>query len=82
LHAKATALAGLAALFFDHLSGGVTDFAAHYQHLDGFELSRKLWDHWCAKSPGMQPGDEFSVVDGFAEILGLRGTYEWVQGAQ
>jgi tetratricopeptide (TPR) repeat protein len=79
LHAKATALAGLATLFLDHLSGGVTDFAAHYQHLDGFDLSRKLWDHWCAKSPGMQPGDEFDVVDGFAEILGLGGTYEWVK---
>ena len=82
MHARATALAGLAALFLDHLSGGVTDFAAHYQHLDGFELSGKLWDYWRAKSPAMQPGDESDVVDGFAEILGLGGTYEWSKDAR
>ncbi len=72
-----TGLHGLASLFLDRLFDGVTDFAAHYRGLDGFDLSRQLWQHYQDRLPTLAPGDEFDVADEFAEIVGLAGRYEW-----
>jgi hypothetical protein len=75
------ALDGLQGLFLDALFGGVTDFSSRCRDLDGFDLSQKLWQHWRTRSLGMQPGDEFAMLDGFAEILGLSGRFGWVPGS-
>jgi hypothetical protein len=74
------ALGGLQGLFLDALFGGVTDFSSRCRDLDGFDLSQKLWQHWQTRSLAMQPGDEFAMLDGFAEILGLAGWFGWVSG--
>jgi hypothetical protein len=74
------AVDGLNGLYLDWLFGGVTDFGARCLDLDGFDLSQKLWQHWQTRFPAMQPGDEFSMLDGFAEILGLAGRFGWNPG--
>lgn len=71
------ALDGLQGLFLDSLFGGVTDFATRCRDLDGFDLSQKLWQHWQTRSLAMQPGDEFAILDHYAEILGLSGRFGW-----
>jgi len=73
-----TALMGLQCLFFDGLTGGVTAFAAYYQDLEAFSLSRKLWQHWQSKAPGLQAGDHYAMVDDFADIVGLSGRFGWL----
>jgi tetratricopeptide (TPR) repeat protein len=70
-------LHGLTALFLDWLFDGVTDYAAHYSGLDGFDLSRKLWQRYQDRSSDLKPGAEFDLGDEFAEIVGLAGRYEW-----
>jgi len=72
-----TGLQGLRSLFLDWLFDGVTDYAAHFSSLDGFDLSRRLWQHYQDRLPTLAPGDEFDVADEFAEIVGLAGRYEW-----
>jgi len=72
-----TGLQGLTSLFLDWLFDGVTDYAAHYSRLDGFDLSRRLWQHYQDRLQGLKPGDEFDLADEFAEIVGLAGRYEW-----
>ena len=71
-----TGLQGLRSLFLDWLFDGVTDHAVHYSGLDGFDLSRRLWQHYRDRLPGLKPGDEFDLADEFAEIIGLAGRYE------
>ena len=72
-----TGLQGLTSLFLDWLFDGVTDYAAQFSSLDGFDLSRRLWQHYQSRLPSLQPGDEFDLADEFAEIVGLAGRYEW-----
>ncbi len=72
-----TGLHGLTSLFLDWLFDGVTDYAAQYSGLDGFDLSRRLWQHYQDRLPGLKPGDQFDLADEFAEIVGLAGRYEW-----
>ena len=74
-----TAVDGLNGLYLDWLFGGVTDFAARYHDLDGFDLAQKLWQQWQSRFPAMQPGDEFALLDDFAGILGLSGRFGWVK---
>jgi hypothetical protein len=71
------ALTALEALFVDWLSGGVTNFAERYQKIDGFDLCERLWQHWQSKYPAMRAGDEFVMLDKYAEILGLSGRFGW-----
>ena len=72
-----TALNGTAALFLDELSHGATAFWPRYQKLDGANLSPRLFQLWQDRKDSLQPGDEYDLVDEFAEILGLTGWYEW-----
>ena len=71
------ALDGLHGLFLDSLFGGVTDFALRYNNVDGFDLAQALWRRWQSRFPAMEPGDEFALLDEFAEILGLSGSFSW-----
>jgi hypothetical protein len=72
-----TALNGAAALFLDDFSHGATDFWTHYERLDGATLSPRLFQLWKDRREALQPGDEYGLVDAFADLLDLRGWYEW-----
>lgn len=71
------ALNGAYALFLDDLFGGAVAFAKAYEREDAFKLSKKIWAHWQQRERRLGPGDEYQLVDEFADILGLRGWYEW-----
>ena len=72
------ALHGARLLFADSLCREDTDCAAVWRHREGFQLAKNLWQHWQTKSGALQPGDEYDLVDEFADILELRGTYQWL----
>ena len=68
---------GAQALFLDHLSDGATRAWAPYRRLETAELSEKLWRHWQQRQPALTPGDEYDLVDEFADLVGLRDWYVW-----
>lgn len=71
------ALNGAYCLFVDELYRGATNYAANYQKLEAFPLSQRLFQHWQSRSSQLGPGDEYNLVDEFAEMVGLRDWYEW-----
>jgi tetratricopeptide (TPR) repeat protein len=71
------ALNGAWSLFVDDLFEGATAFAAFYRGFDTFGLSQRLFKHWLEHSENLGPGDEYELVDEFAEMIGLRGWYDW-----
>jgi hypothetical protein len=71
------ALNGAYALFLDNLYHGATAYASAYQRSESFAVSQRLFQHWQAKFPQLGPGDENTLVDEFADLVGLRGWYEW-----
>ena len=72
-----TALNGAYAILLDEFNDRTTNFAAVYQKQDTFGLSKQLADHWRTRHRQLGPGDEYNLVDEFADMLGLRGWYEW-----
>jgi hypothetical protein len=40
-------------------------------------VSQRLFRHWLARRPQLGPGDEYALVDEFADLVGLKGWYEW-----
>ena len=76
LQAK-TALNGAYAIFLDEFNEHTTNFTAVYQRQDTFGLSKNLASHWHSRHQQLGPGDEYNLVDEFADMLGLRGWYEW-----
>lgn len=71
------ALNGAYCLFVDHFYRGATNYAAHYQRSEGFSVSQRLFQHWLSRSTQLCPGDEYDLVDEFADMVGMRGWYEW-----
>jgi tetratricopeptide (TPR) repeat protein len=71
------ALNGVYALFLDDLFRGASEFAAPYRREETFSLSQRLWNHWQERSKNLGPGDEYRLVDEFADLVGLRDWYEW-----
>lgn len=71
------ALNGAYGLFLDDLFRGASAFAAPYRSLENFALSERLWKHWQERSKNHEPGDEYRVVDEFADMTGLRDWYVW-----
>jgi hypothetical protein len=43
---------------------------------DALEAQR-LFQHWQSRQGNLGPGDEYTLVDEFADLLGLRDWYEW-----
>ncbi len=72
-----SAFNGAQALLLDDLSGGATRCWGPYQRLETAELSQKLWRHWQQRQPTLTPGDEYDLVDEFADLVGLREWYVW-----
>jgi hypothetical protein len=73
----AGALNGLAALFLDDLGGGATDTFAPYAALDTADTSRRLWTRWQELAATWQPAAEYTWVDEFAALLGIRSWFTW-----
>ena len=71
------ALNGAYALFLDDLFRGASDFTAPYRREETFGVSQKLWQHWQERAKNLGPGDEYRLVDEFADMVGLRDWYEW-----
>ena len=73
------ALNGAYALFLDTLFAGASAFAAPYRSLDTFALSQRLYQFWHEHTQDAEGGGgcEYRLVDGFAELIGLRSWYEW-----
>jgi len=65
------------ALDEDFCSRGATSFADPFRIPDVFPLAERLRQIWQAEAESPQPGAHCSLMDEFAEILGLRGIYEW-----
>lgn len=76
LQVRGLALECVRALFHDALCLQATEFAAPYRDTEVFPLALQLWQHWKAVCASLGPGDEFRLVDDFADILGLRQMYE------
>lgn len=70
-------LNGAYAMSLDDLFHGASDFAASYRGLDTFAQSQRLWQHWQERAKNLGPGDEYRLVDEFADMVGLRDWYEW-----
>ena len=71
------ALNGAYSLFLDNLFEGASDFSALYRRFDTFSLSQRLFNRWAEQVDKLEPGDEYKLVDEFAEMIGLRAWYEW-----
>ena len=56
---------------------GASDFSALYRRFDTFSLSQRLFSRWAEQVDKLEPGDEYKLVDEFAEMIGLRAWYEW-----
>jgi len=70
-------LNGAYCLFLDDLFHGASTFAAPYRSSETFALSQRLWKHWQERAKNLGPGDEYRLVDEFADMTGLRDWYEW-----
>lgn len=65
------------ALFVDDLFHGATANAEAFQGLPAFVQGRKLYQMWQSMDRELPDGDEWKMVDGFAEELGLTDWYAW-----
>lgn len=73
-----SALNGTFALFLDDLYGGATRYWGDYAALEVAPLAQKLWAHWSERTGDtLVAGDEYQLVDEFAEILGLQDWFSW-----
>lgn len=73
------ALNGAMALWLSDFSGGVGDFVQSYRKFDAFPIAQKIYQHFQARNKGkLEPGDEYMLVDEFAEMLGVRDWYQWI----
>lgn len=73
------ALNGAMALWLRDFTGGIADFTGSYRKLDAFPLGEKLHSHFQCRTKGtLKPGDEYSLVDEFADMLKMRDWYQWI----
>lgn len=72
------ALNGAYCLFLDELFQGASAFAQPYRNAEPFAMSQRLFKHWQERSQNLGAGDEYGLVDEFADMLGLRDWYEWL----
>lgn len=78
IYLSVLAMNGAYCLGLDQLFGGATAFADPYRKLDNFAMARRLHDHWTSRADSLSPGDEYDMVDEFAEMLGIRGWFDWI----
>jgi tetratricopeptide (TPR) repeat protein len=71
------ALNGAYSLFLDSLFTGASNFSDVYRRFDTFSLSQRLFNRWAEQVGKLGPGDEYKLVDEFADMVGLRTWYQW-----
>ncbi|VGO19827.1 tetratricopeptide repeat protein [Pontiella sulfatireligans] len=71
------AMNGAYSIFLDDLFQGATAFSENYKKTDAFEMAQKLYNHWQSRSDSLTPGDEYELVDDWADMLKLKDWYEW-----
>jgi tetratricopeptide (TPR) repeat protein len=72
------ALGGAYALFLEELFEGAALPAAPYRKMEGFDTSKRLFQHWKQRAPNLSAGDEYGLVDEFADMVGIRDWYTWM----
>jgi len=73
------ALNGAMALWLCDFSGGIGDFVQSYQKFDAFPVAQKIYQHFQSRNKGkLEPGDEYTLVDEIADMLGVRDWYQWI----
>ncbi len=65
------------ALFLDYLLKNKSDYAAPYKTSKVFQVGMNLFSIWKKKIDPFTPGDEYEMVDEYAQLLKLQGWYEW-----
>jgi len=70
-------LNGAYALFVDDLFGNATAFSAEYRAMPTFAVSEEFFEMFKESSATFQPGNEYKLVDAYAEKLGVSGWYGW-----
>lgn len=78
IYLSVLAMNGAYCLELDRIFAGATAFADLYRKLDNFAMARRLHDHWTSRADTLSPGDEYDLVDEFAEMLGIRGWVDWI----
>jgi hypothetical protein len=71
------ALNSLLARLHGSLFAGTSPFPLLYLGTEVEPLASQLWTRWEAAAPSLGPGDERRLIDAFADLVGLRKTYEW-----
>ena len=64
-------------LFIDYLYHGLTDYASAYRTSDYFAHGQNLFEIWKRRMKCFTAGDEYEMVDEYADILKLRSWYDW-----
>lgn len=55
----------------------VLNSAFFSDQMEHFDTAKQLHQIWLDRVDHLKPGDEFSLIDAFADILGLRSWYTW-----
>ena len=73
------ALNSAMALWLANFTGGIADRTASYRKLGSFALGEKLYRHFRARTAKeLAPGDEYGLIDDFADMLKMRDWYVWI----
>jgi hypothetical protein len=68
------------ALWLDERFPRRADFVARFKQSDAFATGQQLYAHWRTASQTWTPGAEYGWVDAWAQRLGLRDWYGWIDG--
>lgn len=72
-------LNGAMALWLSDFTGGIGDFAQSYRKFEAFPIAQKIYQHFQSSSTqGFEPGDEYTLVDEIADMIGIRDWYQWI----
>ena len=67
------------ALWLADFTGGIADRTGSYRKLGSFALGEKLYRHFRARTAKeLAPGDEYGLIDDFADMLKMRDRYVWI----
>ena len=71
-------LDGAYALFLDDLFEHTTDYFSQFRDSTDVACAKTLANLFATQFSNLGPGDEYRLVDSFADILGLKDIYTWV----
>ena len=74
------AMNGALALWFEAQWPRRTDLSSCYAQTEVWPLAQNLYAAWTAARTQWTPGAEYTWIDQWAELLGLTGWYEWIEG--